>query len=60
MLVCPEGAAAFAGAARLRRDGWIREDEEVVVFNTGTGLKYAEFLQGSGARHLAANELPDE
>ena len=60
MLVCPEGGAAIAGTGKLRRDGWIREDEEVVVFNTGTGLKYAEFLQGDAARHLAANELPDE
>jgi threonine synthase len=60
MLVCPEGGAAIAGTANLRLDGWIREDEEVVVFNTGTGLKYAEFLQGNAARNLNANELPDE
>ena len=60
MLVCPEGGAAIAGTGKLRRDGWIREDEEVVVFNTGTGLKYAEFLQGDAARHLAANALPDD
>lgn len=60
MLVCPEGGAAIAGTANLRRDGWIREDEEVVVFNTGTGLKYAEFLQGNAAQNLDANELPDE
>ena len=59
MLVCPEGGAAIAGTAKLRRDGWIREDEEVVVFNTGTGLKYAEFLQGDEPRHLGADELPD-
>jgi threonine synthase len=60
MLVCPEGGAALAGTAKLRRDGWIREDDEVVILNTGTGLKYAEFLQGEAAPHLAANELPDE
>jgi threonine synthase len=60
MLVCPEGAAAIAGTGKLRRDGWIREGEEVVIFNTGTGLKYAEFLQGKDARHLAPNDLPDE
>jgi threonine synthase len=59
MLVCPEGGAALAAAANLRRDGWIRESDEVVVFNTGTGLKYAEFLQGKDARHLGADELPD-
>src|SRR3989449_4505050 len=60
MLVCPEGGAAIAGTGKLRRDGWIRDDDEVVVFNTGTGLKYAEVLQGDAARHLAANERPDE
>ena len=60
MLVCPEGGAALAGVAKLRRDGWIGENEEVVVFNTGTGLKYAEFLQGDAARRLDPGELPDE
>jgi threonine synthase len=60
MLLCPEGGAAIAGTTKLRRDGWIREDEEVVVFNTGTGLKYAEFLQGDAPRNLDPNELPDE
>jgi threonine synthase len=60
MLVCPEGGAAIAAASKLRREGWIRENEDVVIFNTGTGLKYAEFLQGEGARHLDAYELPDE
>jgi len=59
MLICPEGGAAVAAASKLRREGWIRENEEVVIFNTGTGLKYPEFLQGSDARHLDANELPD-
>jgi threonine synthase len=58
MLVCPEGAAALAAAARLRRDGWIRDGERVVVFNTGTGLKYAESLQGAEPRTLAAGAVP--
>ncbi|HET7628108.1 MAG TPA: threonine synthase [Bacillales bacterium] len=38
--VCPEGAAAFAAARKLRADGWIREDDQVVVLNTGAGIKY--------------------
>ena len=59
MLVCPEGAAAIAAAAKLRRDGWISDDESVVVFNTGSGLKYAESLQGEAARRLAPEALPD-
>jgi threonine synthase len=38
--VCPEGGAAWAGTEMLRRQGWIRHGERVVIFNTGTGLKY--------------------
>jgi threonine synthase len=59
MLVCPEGAAAVAAAAKLRRAGWIHDNESVVVFNTGSGLKYAESLQGEAARRLGAAALPD-
>ncbi|HUJ27388.1 MAG TPA: threonine synthase [Myxococcales bacterium] len=38
--VCPEGGAAWAAAKRLRAQGWLKSGEKVVVFNTGTGLKY--------------------
>jgi threonine synthase len=38
--VCPEGGAAWAAYERLRATGWIAAGERVVVFNTGTGLKY--------------------
>jgi threonine synthase len=38
--ICPEGGAAFAAYEQLRGSGAIREHERVVVFNTGTGLKY--------------------
>jgi threonine synthase len=40
--ICPEGAACLAAARRLRAEGWLHEDEEVVVLNTGTGLKYPD------------------
>lgn len=39
---CPEGGAALAAAAQLRESGWIGDGDEVVVLNTGTGLKYPE------------------
>jgi threonine synthase len=39
VLACLEGAATVAGAAALARQGWIRPEERVVLFNTGTGLK---------------------
>jgi threonine synthase len=38
--VCPEGGAAWAALARLRSGGFVSPSELVVVFNTGTGLKY--------------------
>jgi threonine synthase len=38
--VCPEGGAAWAALADLRARGAVRAGERVVVFNTGTGLKY--------------------
>jgi threonine synthase len=37
---CPEGAACLAAAAQLRESGWLAEAEQVVILNTGTGLKY--------------------
>jgi threonine synthase len=36
----PEGAATLAGLARLAEQGWVKPDERIVLFNTGTGLKY--------------------
>ena len=37
----PEGAATLAAQIHLLDMGWIQPDETVVLFNTGTGLKYA-------------------
>ena len=41
IFVCPEGAATLVAFQDLRQQGWIKEDERVVLFNTGSGLKYA-------------------
>jgi len=38
--VCPEGGAGWAALATLRERGWVRPTDRVVLFNTGTGLKY--------------------
>jgi threonine synthase len=38
--VCPEGGAAWAALQKLRDSGYVRASDRVVVFNTGTGLKY--------------------
>jgi threonine synthase len=40
LFVCPEGAATLAAFLHLRREGWIQDQESVLLFNTGSGLKY--------------------
>jgi threonine synthase len=40
--ICPEGAACFSAVRRLRESGWLSGSDEVVVLNTGTGLKYPD------------------
>jgi threonine synthase len=40
--VCPEGAATLSAAMKLAQEEWIMPQEQVVLLNTGTGLKYAE------------------
>jgi len=38
----PEGAATFEAARLLAVNGWIKPHEKVVLFNTGSGLKYIQ------------------
>ena len=40
--ICPEGAACFTAVRQLRDAGWLIERDEVVVLNTGSGLKYPD------------------
>jgi threonine synthase len=46
--MCPEGAAGLAAVTRLRESGWLAETDEVVVLNTGAGLKYPPTAAGDG------------
>lgn len=45
VFICPEGGACLAAARQLRSSGWIAEGEQIVVLNTGTGLKYPETVE---------------
>ena len=45
IFVCPEGGAALAAFQHLRKQGWILDRETVVLFNTGSGLKYAHLWE---------------
>lgn len=36
----PEGAATLAALRKLVQQNWVQPDERIVLFNTGSGLKY--------------------
>ena len=44
IFVCPEGAATAAALAKLVADGSVAPDEQALLLNTGSGLKYLETL----------------
>jgi threonine synthase len=46
LFVCPEGGACFAAFKLLRHAGKIASGERVVIFNTGSGIKYLECYEG--------------
>jgi len=41
IFAAPEGGATLAAFERLRASGWIGDGDRVVLFNTGSGYKYA-------------------
>jgi threonine synthase len=47
LFVAPEGAACFAALRDLASEGKIAADESVVIFNTGSGIKYLECYGGA-------------
>jgi threonine synthase len=42
IFAAPEGAATLAALQQLIERNWIRADERIVLFNTGSGLKYLD------------------
>ena len=45
LFVAPEGAACFAALKKLRASGKIDIGERVVIFHTGSGIKYLDCFQ---------------
>ena len=44
VFACPEGAATLAGYEELLATGTIGRDERVLIYNTGTALKYLDLI----------------
>ncbi len=56
LFAAPEGAAALAAYRKLRSNGFFGPDDSVVLFNTGTGLKYLDVIEGqTRSARLAAS-----
>jgi threonine synthase len=43
-LLCPEGASVTAAYDRLLSEGFLKATDHVVLFNTGSGLKYVDVI----------------
>jgi threonine synthase len=56
--VCPEGAAGVAAIRRLRADGWIEPGDEVVLLNTGAGIKYPQTVTADPPVLAPGDRLP--
>ena len=53
---CPESGAVWKAAQKLLTDGWIDPDERIVLFNTGSGLKYNHLFPIDGLPVLDHSE----
>jgi threonine synthase len=42
LFVSPEGAACVVAAEQLLQEGFLRSEDKLVIYNTGSGLKYLE------------------
>ena len=45
IVACPEGAATVAVVPALLARGMLRREDSIVLFNTGSGMKYLEVLE---------------
>jgi threonine synthase len=52
----PEGGACVAAVRQLLRSGFLKRDDEIVIFNTGSGLKYLEAYSTRFPRHAASEQ----
>lgn len=56
IFLSPEGAAATAAYDRLLASGYLKPSDRVVLFNTGSGLKYTDVTaEAMGLQRPASN-----
>src|SRR5437588_5082407 len=55
IFAAPEGAASLAAYRKLLADGFFEPGQKVVLFNTGSGLKYIDMIDDYLKRHQQAD-----
>ena len=55
LFVAPEGGACIAALRQLRRSEFLKSDDRILIYNTGSGYKYLEAWAG---RYGAALPTP--
>jgi threonine synthase len=55
IFAAPEGAASLAAYRKLLASGFFSEQDSVVLFNTGSGLKYLDVLESKGKSSVPAS-----
>jgi threonine synthase len=59
LFLCPEGAAATAAYDHLLATGFLKPEDRVVLFNTGSGLKYIDAIaEAMGVSRPGAKKYP--
>jgi threonine synthase len=56
IFAAPEGAACLVAYRKLIANGFFKPEDTVVLFNTGTGLKYLDVLDGKPATAKSATK----
>lgn len=60
LLLCPEGAAATAAYDHLLATGFLKANDQVVLFNTGSGLKYIDAIaEAMGLQRPGVKKYPE-
>ena len=51
VFAAPEGAACLVAYQKLRKSGFLKASDKVVLFNTGSGLKYIDVIAAWQGKH---------
>ena len=58
IFAAPEGAASLAAYRKLRASGFFKAEDTVVLFNTGSGLKYLDVFDNSSVARTLLSAQP--